>query len=983
MHLSSSRHWLAGHALSEQIPMRCAPPVADSDWPLEPPAMTPPEPRHQHSSHTLVNAGTPHDVHHNGQQVAHRMILWQYFQKMNTVAKPRTTVQMLSTAVKVFSENEYGREAADHSADVITGKKNIRHYTVTPHHSRHPSHLTTSNITHSHLTISHITRRSTSRKTQFHHITHHTSLHLTRQQTSHVTISHITSRKKRTQRRSSWSEFLGRMAFSPPHTSSHLTTSDSTSRKTQSHHITHHTSLHLTRQQTSHVTISHITSRKKRTQRRSSWSEFLGRMAFSPPHTSSHQTAQAERRNLTTSPSHITHHCISPDSRHHMSPYHTAQAERRERKEEVLGPSSWAGWHSHHLTHHHISPHQTSQAERRNLTTSHITHHCISPDSRHHMSPYHTSQAERREHKEEVLGPSSWAGWLTTPHHRHHITHDKPKEENTQKKFLGRVLGPDGSPHHITDITSHHITHYKPKEENTEKKLLGRVLGPDRRNLTTSHITHDRISPDTRYHISPHHTSPKQREHTEEVLGPSSWSGWHSHHITHHHISPHQTSQAERLTTRDITSHHITHHRNKENTQKKFLGRVLGPDGILTTSHIITSHHIRHRKPKGSPHHITEITSHHTTSQTSHLTTSHMTSQKKRTHRRSSWAEFLGRMAHHTTSQTSHHTTSHMTSRKKRTQRISCWAEFLGRIGEISPHHTSHMIASHQTRDITSHHITHHRNKENTQKKFVGRVLGPDGILTTSHIITSHHIRHHKPKGSHHTTSQTSHLTTSHMTSQKKRTHRRSSWAEFLGRMAHHTTSQTSHHTTSHMTSRKKRTQRRSCWAEFLGRIGEISPHHTSHMIASHQTRDITSHHITHHRNKENTQKKFVGRVLGPDGILTTSHIITSHHIRHHKPKGRKSTSFIVKTLVKSIPEERKVRELPRKINIEEVEEPKKYENYHAKPVSDPFKSMPEHRKVRELPRNMNIEEVEEPETTKIHIQTPRGTAAATRKVRK
>ena len=70
-------------------------------------------------------------------------------------------------------------------------------------------------------------------------------------------------------------------------------------------------------------------------------------------------------------------------------------------------------------------------------------------------------------------------------------------------------------------------------------------------------------------------------------------------------------------------------------------------------------------------------------------------------------------------------------------------------------------------------------------------------------------------------------------------------------------------------------------------------------------------------------------------------------------------------------------------MNIEEVEEPKKYENYHAKPVSDPFKSMPEHRKVRELPRNMNIEEVEEPETTKIHIQTPRAPAAATRKVRK
>ena len=62
-------------------------------------------------------------------------------------------------------------------------------------------------------------------------------------------------------------------------------------------------------------------------------------------------------------------------------------------------------------------------------------------------------------------------------------------------------------------------------------------------------------------------------------------------------------------------------------------------------------------------------------------------------------------------------------------------------------------------------------------------------------------------------------------------------------------------------------------------------------------------------------------------------------------PKHQKSTSFIVKTLFKSIPEQRKVRELQRKMKIEEVEEPKKYENYHAKPVSDPFKSIAEHRK--------------------------------------
>ena len=99
-------------------------------------------------------------------------------------------------------------------------------------------------------------------------------------------------------------------------------------------------------------------------------------------------------------------------------------------------------------------------------------------------------------------------------------------------------------------VTTSHLTHHKPKEENTKKKFLGRVLGPDeqdRRNLTTSHITHHCISPDIRHHISPYHTSQaERREHKEEVLGPSSWAGWHSHHITHHHISPHQTSQAER-----------------------------------------------------------------------------------------------------------------------------------------------------------------------------------------------------------------------------------------------------------------------------------------------------------------------------------------------------------------------------------------------------------------------------------------------------
>ena len=101
------------------------------------------------------------------------------------------------------------------------------------------------------------------------------------------------------------------------------------------------------------------------------------------------------------------------------------------------------------------------------------------------------------------------------------------------------------------------------------------------------------------------------------------------------------------------------------------------------------------------------------------------------------------------------------------------------------------------------------------------------------------------------------------------------------------------------------------------------------------------------------------------------------------RQKRQKSTSFIVKTPFKSIAEHRKVRELPRKMNIEEVEAPKKYENLQTKPVLDPFKSTAEHRKVRELPRKMNIEEVEKPETTKIYRQKPLPSAAATRKLRK
>ena len=104
----------------------------------------------------------------------------------------------------------------------------------------------------------------------------------------------------------------------------------------------------------SHIIASHQTSDipvdAGDTERRSSWAEFLGRIGEISPHHTSRMIAS-----------------------------HQIQAERREHKEEVLGPSSWAGW----------------------LTTPHHTHH---------ISPHHTLHAERREHREEVVGPSSWAG---------------------------------------------------------------------------------------------------------------------------------------------------------------------------------------------------------------------------------------------------------------------------------------------------------------------------------------------------------------------------------------------------------------------------------------------------------------------------------------------------------------------------------------------------------------------------------------------
>ena len=126
--------------------------------------------------------------------------------------------------------------------------------------------------------------------------------------------------------------------------------------------------------------------------------------------------------------------------------------------------------------------------------------------------------------------------------------------------------------------------------------------------------------------------------------------------------------------------------------------------------------------------------------------------------------------------------------------------------------------------------------------------------------------------------------------------------------------------------------------------------------------------------------------MCGPDVDTTTKTPKTPHQFLGRmlqRQKRQKSPSFIVKTPVNSIGEHRKVRELPRKMKIEEVEAPKNYENLQTKPVLDPFKSTADTRKVRELPRKMKIEEVEEPETMKIYRQNPCASARPPRKLRK
>ena len=93
-------------------------------------------------------------------------------------------------------------------------------------------------------------------------------------------------------------------------------------------------------------------------------------------------------------------------------------------------------------------------------------------------------------------------------------------------------------------------------------------------------------------------------------------------------------------------------------------------------------------------------------------------------------------------------------------------------------------------------------------------------------------------------------------------------------------------------------------------------------------------------RRNHNLTKHRKVRVLGPDvehKNTQNTRITTKTRLQFlgrmlQRQKRQKSTSFIVKTPVKSIGEHRKVRELPRKMNMEEVEEPKTTKIYRRNP---------------------------------------------------
>ena len=105
--------------------------------------------------------------------------------------------------------------------------------------------------------------------------------------------------------------------------------------------------------------------------------------------------------------------------------------------------------------------------------------------------------------------------------------------------------------------------------------------------------------------------------------------------------------------------------------------------------------------------------------------------------------------------------------------------------------------------------------------------------------------------------------------------------------------------------------------------------------ICEHEHRKVRKF---HHKNTKITQKINISSCTGCCRTPKSTKVTTKTRPQFlgrmlQRQKRQKSQSFIVKTPVKSIGEQRKVREWPRKINIEEVEKPKKYENLPTKAV--------------------------------------------------
>ena len=87
-------------------------------------------------------------------------------------------------------------------------------------------------------------------------------------------------------------------------------------------------------------------------------------------------------------------------------------------------------------------------------------------------------------------------------------------------------------------------------------------------------------------------------------------------------------------------------------------------------------------------------------------------------------------------------------------------------------------------------------------------------------------------------------------------------------------------------------------------------------------------------------------------GSWCTDH---SEHVHIEEVEEPESTRITMQNPFETIPDQRKIREVPQKMHIEEVEEPKSTRITMQNPFSGPFKTIAEHRKVRKLPRKMNL----------------------------